>query len=282
MNKKILVTTWCTDDYAEYMGIQKFINSFKYFHPDIDLHVINTEETNKMIEKDPWVMRGTSYGPWLMTLTCMPYMDDYDMVVHLDGDVVVTGPMDEFFNSTADVVGVRNNNSLNKAGSHRGITIPHIEPFGNGSPIPIQKFVNAGLIGINRKEFWYDWHELNKQVAATGMSDEQDTLNYLFHWKKYNSKIIDPIGSGISYGVSNTWGNDPRNHWESWKQMYVKNDKLYLDDPVTGESMLIKVMHQAGGSLSHELCRASGGFRQWLSTSVSSEVWDYIETVSNG
>ena len=128
---------------------------------------------------------------WMMAPSCLPLADDYDMVIHLDADAVVTGPLDEMFNSTADVIGVRNNTSKNTAGAHRGITISHSPPFGDGNPIPMQQFINAGMVGVNKKEFWYDWHNLNEQVAKTGMSDEQDTLNNLFHWKKYNSEVID-------------------------------------------------------------------------------------------
>lgn len=36
MTKKIAVTTWVTDDYREYIGVEELKNSFKYFHPDID------------------------------------------------------------------------------------------------------------------------------------------------------------------------------------------------------------------------------------------------------
>ena len=282
MDKKIAMTTWVTDDYAEYIGLEYLKNSFKYFHPDIDFLVVDTKKTKEIIAEYPWIMRGEAYGPWGMAPQCMLYIDDYDMVIHLDGDAVVTGPMDEFFNSKADVVGVRNNNSFNKAGSHNGITIPHIPPFGDGSPIPMQGFVNAGLIGVNRKEFWYDWQNVNTQIAATGMSDENDTLNYLFHWDKYTSEIVDAMGTNVSYGISNCWGNDPRNHWESWELLYVKDNRLYLDDPVTGDPMCVKVLHLAGGGLSHELCRAAGGFRPWLSSIVTDEVNDYINEISHG
>ena len=113
------------------------------------------------------------------------------------------------------------------------------------------------------------------------MSDEQDTLNNLFHWKKYNSEVIDVMGTGVSYGLCNAWGTG-NNHWESWSQIYVKDDRLYLDDPKTGEPMCIKVMHQAGGHAAAQLNRAAGGFRGWLSSVVSNEVNDYLNEVQNG
>ena len=112
------------------------------------------------------------------------------------------------------------------------------------------------------------------------MSDEQDTLNNLFHWEKYNSEVIDVMGTGVSYGLCNAWGTG-NNHWESWSQIYVKCDRLYLDDPVTGEAMCIKVMHQAGGGAAIDHNR-SLGFRNWLSSVVSDEVNEYLNEVQNG
>jgi len=279
MSKRILISTWCTDDYAELLGVEKLVNSVKYFHPEVEHVIFDTEMSNKVYSEYPWMQ-----PIWMMAPTCLPYVEDYDMVIHLDADAVVTGPMDELFNSTADVIGVRNNNSLNQAGAHGGITIPHYPPFGNGQSIPMQGFLNAGLVAANRKEFWYDWHKVNEHSAHNkrhGFGDENDTLNQLFHCEKYSSEVVDPIGSKVSYGLSNVWGTG-NNHWESWSQIYVKDDRLYLDDPVTGEPMCIKVLHQAGGSIAADLNRSSGGFRKWMSSVLSEEVNDYLNEVTNG
>jgi len=279
MTKKVAISTWCTDDYVDLIGIDKLHNSIKYFHPEVE-HVIVDSKMTKEIQKEiPWID-----NLWMMAPTCLPLADDYDMVIHLDGDAVVTGPLDEMFNSTAEVIGVRNNNSLNRAGAHGGITIPHIEPFGDGSFIPMQGFINAGMIAAQGKDFWEDWHDVNEQVHATkgyALGDENDTLNHIFHSDKYNSEVIDPIGSGVSYGLSNVWGTGD-NHWESWSLLYVKDDRLYLDDPVSGDPMYIKVMHQAGGSIAAELNRSAGGFRNWMKSIVSDEVKDYLEVIENG
>jgi len=283
MTKKIAVTTWITDDYVEYIGLNELKNSFKYFHPDIDFFVFDTNLTEEAKEKDPWL------NPvWMMPPSCLPFVEDYDMVVHIDGDCVVTGPMDDLFDSEEDLIGVRNNNSFDKASSHQGITIRHLPPFGNGDFIPVQNFINAGLIASNKKEFWYDWHELNKEACrikrevnpyAHGIGDEQDTLNQIFHSGKYTSKIIDAMETGLSYGLSNTWGEET--HWDSWKSIYVKDDGLYLDDPISGTPMHIKVMHQAGGSLAAELNKGHGGFRNWMKTVVKNETLEYIIKITS-
>ena len=282
IDKNILISTWCTDDYAELLGVDQLTRSIKYFHPNVDHVIFNTEMTDNIKKHIPWLK-----PIWMMPPTCLPFVDDYDMVIHLDADAIVTGPLDELFDSTADVLGVRNNNSLNKAGSHSGITINHLEPFGNGNSIPMQGFINAGLVGVNRKEFWLDWQNLNAESDrikrevnpyAHGLGDENDTLNQLFHWDKYNSEIVDAIGTGVSYGLSNCWGDT---HWESWSKIYVKDDALYLDDPDTGEPMCVKVMHQAGGSLAAELNKQHGGFREWMKSVVSEECSQYLSKITS-
>ena len=177
--KKILISTWCTDDYSELLGVEKLANSIKYFHPEVDHVIFDTKMTEQIHSEMPWMK-----PIWMMAATCLPFVEEYDMVVHLDADAVVTGPMTEFFESEEDIIGVRNNNSLDKASGHDfGITITHLPPFGNGQQIPIQGFINAGMIGANNKEFWVDWHDVNKQSAkiktevnpyAHGIGDEQD------------------------------------------------------------------------------------------------------------
>ena len=281
--KKIAVTTWVTDDYVDYIGLNELKRSFKHFHPDVDFFVFDTKMTNEAKEKDPWLN-----NVWMMPPSCLPFVEDYDMVVHIDGDCVVTGPMTELFESEEDIIGVRNNNSLGKASCHTGITIRHIPPYGDGQYIPVQNFINAGLIASNNKQFWYEWHDLNKQAKrfkdevnpyAHGIGDEQDTLNQIFHSDRYTSKIIDAMGTGLSYGLCNTWGEN--SHWESWSQIYLKDEALYLDDPKTGDPMCIKVMHQAGGSLAADLNKKHGGLREWMKTVIAEEPLQYIHKITS-
>ena len=37
--KKIAISTWCTDDYAEYLRPDKLKKLVNHFHPEIDFHV---------------------------------------------------------------------------------------------------------------------------------------------------------------------------------------------------------------------------------------------------
>lgn len=232
---KTAFSTWCTNDYFEKSGLNKLISSTSYFHPDIDHFVYDDIATAAIKKKMPWM-----WGRWMMASTCIDLASVYDLVVHLDGDCIITAPLDEILEGNYDVAGTRNNNDHGKAGMHPSIT------FGD---IPVYGFLNAGLVASTRKEFWKDWNNLNHEwdssesYGPTG-GGENDSLNIIFHSGKYKSKILDPYGSNISYGVNNVWGT--KTNWDSWSEIYVKNNRLYLDSPL-GYPVMIKVLHVAGG-----------------------------------
>jgi hypothetical protein len=281
MSKKILITTWCTDDYADFLGVNKLINSIKYFHPEVDCIIFNTEMSNQVYGKYSWIE--PKKNKWMTPPSCIPFIENYDMVIHMDADSTITGPMDELFNSNADIISSRCYNSFNLAQAWSPTQLPHHPPFGNGDIIPTQKYVCGGLLASNNKEFWYHWHDVNHYFSDKPEQclDEQCVLNLIFHSNKYTSEIVDPIGSNLSYGINNGWGPeyDP---WQSWKQMYIKDNQLYLNDPVTNDIMHIKVLHQAGGALAHKLNRYFGGMRNWMTHILPREVNEYLNEVTNG
>jgi hypothetical protein len=86
------------------------------------------------------------------------------------------------------------------------------------------------------------------------------------------------MGTGLSYGVCNTWGTET--HWDSWRNLYVQDGCLCLDDPVNGDRMVVKVLHQAGGSLAAEVNKSNDGLRKWFRTAVSEEALDYIDKIT--
>jgi len=282
--KRVAVSTWCSDDYREYIGIDELTNSIKYFHPEITHYVTTGKEDIGDI--------------WMMAPTCLDVADDYDMVIHVDGDAVVVGDLSEMISSDADVIGTLNNNVLGHAGAHAGITTelmkydeenniytPH------GTTIPINAWLNAGVIAANKKQFWQSWHDLNASIneqlksynwkrLPAPFGDENDTLNVVFHSGKFSTYIVDALENNIHYNISNAWGKDSNNHWESWKELYMKGDKVFLNDPISGVPKQVKVLHQAGGSLGNKLNKQHGGFRNWLRQAVSQEVSEFIGHVS--
>lgn len=256
--KKIVFSTWCTDDYVDKVNLEGLKNSLKYFHPDIPHVIYDTKETERL--------KSTYSGVeayYMMPFTCMELAEDFDMVIHIDADSTVTGPLTELLEANEDIIGVRNNNSFGKAGCSNLITLPGIPPY---------EFLNAGLVGSNNKQFWQDWKTINQTIGDSCDGHENDTLCMLFQSGQYTTKILDPLGTEVSYGLSNVWGTE--HHWESWKDLYVKDDKLMLDDPNTGKTMHVKVMHQAGGSASVY------PMRPWMDSLFTDDVKEYFKKIT--
>ncbi len=275
--KKVAVSTWCTDDYVEYIGIENLTKSIKYFHPEIDHHISNGIENTD--------------GIWMMAAIALEISDDYDMVIHLDGDTIVLGDLSEMISSKADIIGTLNNNSLSKAGANDGITTPLYlhnkkdeQYYSAEKDIPIDEWLNAGVIAANNSEFWLEWKRVNDVASSHGYrlpppyGDENDTLNLVFHGGKFTTEIVDSHKTSVSYNIKSLSGNS---HYESLKKFYVKDDKVYYDDFLTNEPIQIKVLHQGGGAHASSLVKESGGFYNWLKKSVPTEVKDFIEHITN-
>ena len=282
--KRVAISTWCTDDYRELIGIENLTNSISYFHPEVTHYVTAGKEDID--------------GIWMMAPTCLDIADDYDMVIHVDGDAVVVGDLSEMISSDADVIGTLNNNALGCAGANAAITteLMKYDKESNtytprGTSIPTSAWLNAGVIAANKKQFWESWHDLNvsinEQLKSYNMrrlpapfGDENDTLNVVFHSGKFSTYIVDALENNVYYNISSAWGTNRENHWESWQSLYMKDDKVYLDNPITGDRGQIKILHQSGGALASKLNKEHGGFRNWLHQAVSSEVSEFINHVS--
>ena len=284
MNKKVAVSTWCSPDYHEFIGIKELTNSIKYFHPEIDHHV----------NSEPW----SPEKAWFLAPACMQVADNYDMVIHIDGDAVVVGDLSEMISSNADVIGTRNNNAFNKAGGNAGITTPHHVYNSESSTyastdtqILLEEWLNAGIIAANNKNFWQAWHEINMTVRgilksynlhrlAPPYGDENDTLNLVYFSDRFTTETIDAKGTNLHYNISNLWSDGPYNHYESWKNLYIKDEKVFLDDPIDGTPNQVKILHQAGGDYAARLNKEHGGFRKWLRQVVPPEIRDYIDHIT--
>lgn len=245
---KACFSTWCTDDYIDRVGLEKQQASLAYFHPDIPRYVFNSRDTDMSMKKYNW----PDIKMYMMPVQPIERQlyDEYDLVIHIDGDCTVTGPLDELLEGDFDIAGVRNNSDHGTAGCTPAITI--YDPY-NQSHIPWERFCNAGLTASTKKQFWHDWFKANKRHGSNHPGHEQDILNCIINSNKYKFKLLDPIGSNVSYGVSNIWGpvedynRGIYNHWESWKNIYLKDDKLYINTLTDRRPLQIKILHVAGG-----------------------------------
>lgn len=247
---KIVFVTHCQNELINNFGGYKLLNSFKYFHPDVDIFHLGTKEMNEIYTSNPWSCLHS-----FMPLT-MKYVQDItntDFVCHLDWDSIVLSRLDEILNCYYDIASVRNNNDnfLNNESHNR--------------PYPIQNianhlYCNAGCVSAN-KNFIDEWIKLNKEATEKFGSIykayvlvEQDTMNILAYSGKFKFEILDPLGGNYYYGCSANI-HSPNIHeipatikrdygisnWSSWLDIEYKENKFFLYDKQ------IKILHQAGG-----------------------------------
>lgn len=230
---KVAFCTHVSDDWYYSIGTDKLIKSAKNFHPDIDFYVFGTEDINKIFESHP-EFNWTTIHPAIS----IQLIDDYDMVVHIDADSMLTAELTELIdenNLMYDVIGVRNNNDYGKAGKDA----PIYESYG------MYTYLNCGLVAVTSKSFLQKWLEYNITIGNKMPFQEQSILNMMVHTENWKYKILDPVESNVYYGISNAWGT--QTHWDSWKEMKVVNNALILNDKT------VKVLHHAGGSQPNKL-----------------------------
>jgi hypothetical protein len=262
MKKKVCFKTWCSDGYRKIIDIEKLTKQLNYFHPDIPHFIYGDKEMAEDSYKFPWAREVV-----MMPISMMKYIDDYELVIHIDGDSTIVGPLDELINSDYDAAGVRNNHFGNGAGCHASITIPEV---------PWDKFLNAGLNALRSKEFLLEWLEGCKHLPW--WDNEQTEYNRHFFKEKYKTIIIDDVGSNLSYGVSNVFGTNT--HWDSWKDLYIKNGEMYQINPI-GEEVKVKVLHMAGGGDVKAQVFQGKTMRQWIHEWVKPEVSEYIKMIES-
>ena len=242
-NKDVIFHTHFSSNWYESVGARKLLNSHKYFNPTIPFIVFTDVAINMMFEQ--------GYN-WNNLNSCFTYLiyqyykdlsfSNVNSIIHFDADCIITAPLDEIISlitieNDNKVIGVRNNNDLGKAGKDNAIT-----EFG----IDVEKYINAGLLGF----IWFNKERSNIIETWVGISSnnnysfpfqEQSVINYL----KKDLIILDPITSDKYYGISGLWGDN--SHWDSWKLISVKNNKLFLNSPLNGKEKQVMILHQAGG-----------------------------------
>lgn len=192
----------CVDDRLYYPeGTHIFVNSFKRFHPDIDLVVFRQETVDKLFAEKGinWYQAKPYFAELLF--------NDYDLICNIDADTIVLDRLTEVFdNADYDIGVVWNFNDYENA-SFENITE--------------EMYLQAGMVASTNRDFWLKWQEINK-TAMNYLRKENDTLNLLVYndpdISKLRLKIFD---KDKDYYGCKSLGREPR--------FYIKDDKTYCD-----------------------------------------------------
>lgn len=211
-------------DKANKKHADKMIKSFHKFHPDIEVKVYGAEDVGEKAN----YYRSTP-------LFAKELIKDYDLVLKLDADMLITGSLDYLLTEEYDVGTVLNYNRVDE------------KMYGKVSvfDIPPQMYLNAGLVAMRSKKFIDHWWTLcNSYHFETLRYKEQDLLNVMVHYGDYSTDCFDIPNKVANYSA-----------WHGliakgeYLNMIVRDGKLILPvvDGYPEEEKEIKVLHSAGG-----------------------------------
>lgn len=209
--KKVAFTA--VDDKLYYpIGCHIFVNSFKRFHPDIDLVVFRQDTIDQLFKEKGinWYQAKPYFAELLM--------NKYDLVVNIDADTIILDRLTEVFDKTDYIVGAAWNFNDYENASFDNITE--------------KMYLQAGMVASTSKKFWLDWQKINN-TAMNYLRKENDTLNLLvYNNMKIKPKIFD---KKKEYYGCKSLGREP--------QFIIKRGKTYC------RGQQVKAYHFARGSV---------------------------------
>ncbi len=168
--KKIFFTL-VNNKYYRGAGTSKMINSFKYFHPDIDLLVYGEDTINKIFKEKNinFYMAKPTFAKLLS-----PY---YDLVVNADVDHIFTARCHEILRGNFDIAAPLNYND------YENTSVENITE---------EMYLQGGLIASTNRLFWDRWEVANKD-AMKYKCRENDIMNLVIFndCKDMKLKILD-------------------------------------------------------------------------------------------
>jgi hypothetical protein len=273
--------------------------SFHHFHPDVPLCIFDWEQCQMIMEKYSCTS-SFLYAPLGKELAT-----GSNVVIHIDADIIVTGPLDRLFDEAYDVAGVR---ALPDQGLPDGSKYRRQNRL-TGDHLTTDTELNAGFFAVRDPSFWDAWIALNKQYGTKMRLGEQDTLNDLFHSGRYRSLLLDPINCNELWGTATKWGKalghgNDMEFLESWRNLFLKThserkdaagERILYDEPqlmmeVPGKKVgasyiappqprslkRVHMLHTAGGDWKD---KQLGFDSLTVREKLSPEVWAYLQNV---
>lgn len=153
------------------IGTEKMINSFKYFHPEIDLVIFRQKTIDRIFKEKNinFFMAKPTFAKLLAS--------DYRLVVNIDADHVFLARCDEILKGDYDIGAPLNLNDYENTAVEN---------------VTKEMFLQGGMIASTKQEFWDRWEEANKD-AMKYKCRENDIMNLVIYndFKHLKLKIFD-------------------------------------------------------------------------------------------
>ena len=213
MSEKICFFTFVSDNYFYPIGAHKLINSFKRFHPDIDLVVFRQDMVDYVFEKYGYVNWLNAKPTFAKLLT-----DKYDLIINIDADTVILHRLDEVLEQNYDICTVWNFNDF------MNVSVDNVSE---------EEYVHAGFVGARKKEFWDIWELANRDNYMYKCA-ENDVLALIWKnnptMKNWRKRIFD---RDKDYWGCKSLGKE--------KEFYMKDGKVMYRNEI------VKAYHHAKG-----------------------------------
>lgn len=214
---KTVFFTYITDDYITNIDANSFINSFKHFHPNIELIIFDSKIVNRLMQEKPWLTVTNCKASFAKLL-----YNDYDLVVNVDSDFYFFDRCTEILEADYDIAACANYNiEQNVSIQQRTIgkySIPAVSEV---------MYVQGGLIASTSKEFWDEYEQYSKDLAHKMPIFENDVFNVLWYSNKYKTKILDGDYDYRSENFKCYYNCASLSRIHDTK---IINDKVYLDN----------------------------------------------------
>jgi len=220
--------TLCNDRYyRKGIGLDKMINSFKYFHPDIDLIVFRQDMVDKIFKE-----KGINFYNAKPTFAKL-LTSKYDLVVNVDADHVFLGRCQRILDGNYDVGGPWNLND------YENMTVGSITK---------EQYIQGGMVASTNPRFWDIWEEANKD-AMKYRCRENDVMNLVI----YNDPIVNKMSLDIF---------DQDKDYYGCKALNREKEFYMLDGKVMCRGEQVFLYHHSKGGHFPKLVYETMGFPQ--------------------
>lgn len=198
--KKAVAFTIFDDNNAKFLPA--FENSLRHFHKEDELPLVKIDQKELSKWGDPEKFyKATPYY-------ALPLLKDYELVIKLDVDQIITYPLTHIIEDKSYDVGTVLNSNPREFKKWM-VQVWDVLPA---------NYMNCGFVAMRSSEFVAHWMMLcNKPNIKNYAYREQDILNILYYYGNYNMKCFDY--SDKFHGLaSNSY----------WPEIELRDDKLVL------------------------------------------------------
>lgn len=219
--KKVIVFTPADKNNLKYFEMLK--TSLRKFHTEAELPLMLIDEEKIKSYDDPMFFYKAT------PLVGKELIKEYEYVIKLDADQIITGPLNALWEGDFDVAVVNNSNP--REYKSYPYQILNIHPY---------SYVNCGCV-VMKSEAFIDWwlNSCSSSLFNGFQMKEQDLLNIMVHSNNYKLKRLDESDSFYGLASKGYWAN-----------IVMEGDKLVLkkNKEWPDKDKIIKIIHWAGGN----------------------------------